>query len=213
MNWRSASQEPHDHDAMSAEFTRAGAAARDVQPAFSVDLHDRIMARIAGEPAPTRVACVAGPQDNRTLATRVLAAAMSLAACVAFVTAAMLAGQDHSAGTGSRPAFAQADRATRGGNSDRSSAATQLAANAPETLPVASLAAPRDHEVLTSALSYMLSLGMSGTRDTAKPAPRKVVLVTDDIPWVRPTVTTDAVAFELDSRRLEQLADALFAAN
>lgn len=210
---------PHDSNLQNCNpeadpFVNMATAARDVEPGFSAELHTQLMSQIsAAEQSPPQIAyarqdgessVVASPVTLRpiTRQTAPLGSYIAVAACVLLVLIAGLwlepAGDPASSPQGASVTALPGSGA--GMLADTNPATTTLP---PEPA--------RDHEDLTAAINYFLTLGGPSRRGNAGKPTSPGGPSDRETPWLRPTVSAETLAFQIDQQRLEQLTSAFFA--
>jgi hypothetical protein len=203
-----------------------GSAALDVQPQVSPKLHAQIMTRIeASKRAPNaRLAerrlssgwsrarspflHKIGLHNIGANAGQVIAAAAS----IVLLCAAMVLWRDSATslpdGQGMVVASNPVNPIGQHAIADSTAKETALSHD-PAIVP--SSRPSRGHEDLSAALNYFLTLGQAPAESANVNQPRVIATASAEAPWLRPTVSQDVLAFEIDQQRLEQLANALFA--
>ncbi len=194
-------------------FARLGSSAKAVEPAFSARLHEQLISQLAApkQPRPQAVWPAGAPASvglARPSQRQPSASWSSYAAVAACVLVLAVAGMlwPESADRSTAPTIAAA-RSTAGENSGIAQTAPQPGDPAAAALPPSR----PDHENLTAALNYLLTLGKTTSVGKAAKAAKRGNTLDREAPWLHPSVSTETLAFELDQRRLQQLTDALFA--
>ena len=197
-------------------FAELGAVAHTVQPSFSQELHDRLMRRISkAQPASATSTLPTSGSGNRNendlrppnrSAFWSFPAVGTLGAIAASLFLLFAAWWLWMPRQESRlhPQVAAASQGKVDPDTVVRDAAT-ASAHGSQTQP------RPDHEDLTAAINYLLALGNRPPRSQAENQPQTSVARTQETPWLKPSVSPEMLAFEIDQQHLEHFARTLFA--
>ncbi len=195
-------QSANPENQASDPFLAMASAARDVEPKFSAELHARVLRGIEASATEQQVSPAANKSTSRNLQAASLQF-LALATSFALLLAAGWLWNREVESPGRVPVAILV-------NSDQPTEAAAPHSDAPQTesLPIEPTVR-HDHEDLTTAINYMLTLG--GSKESRAVATPPSNSTAQQTPWLHPVASQETLAFELDQQRLRTLAKALFA--